>query len=208
RCDRWMAYHPQISSLLRTTAQPLALDVGYGASYTTTVEWARWLRTVNPDVRVTGLEINPERVLPPREGVRFELGGFELRGYHPQLVRAFNVLRQYDAHQVPAAWESVCSRLAPGGFFIERTCDELGGRSTSTLLNAQGPQSLTPSWVLLDVHTPEQLAERLPNAPIRRNGPGEPIYDLLQAADQAWAHTAGWAPHGPRVRWREARQLM
>src|SRR5699024_3071084 len=111
RCDRWMAYHPQISSLLRTTAQPLALAVyvGYVQSYTTTVEWARWLRTVNPDVRVTGLEINPERVLPPREGVRFELGGFELRGYHPQLVRAFNVLRQYDVDQVPAAWGSVCS---------------------------------------------------------------------------------------------------
>ena len=208
RCDRWMAYHPQISSLLRTTAQPLALDVGYGASYTTTVEWARWLRTVNPDVRVTGLEINPERVLPPREGVRFELGGFELRGYHPQLVRAFNVLRQYDVDQVPAAWESVCSRLAPGGFFIEGTCDELGRRSTWILLNAQGPQTLTLAWDPFDVDTPSQLAERLPKALIHRNVPGEPIYDLLQAADQAWAHTAGWAPYGPRVRWREARQLM
>ena len=55
-------------------AAPLAVDVGYGASHTTTVEWAGWLRQIRPDIEVVGLEINPERVLPPRDGVRFELG--------------------------------------------------------------------------------------------------------------------------------------
>ena len=54
RCDRWMVAHPEISSLLRSTDEPLALDVGYGASHTTTVEWAGWLRSVNPNTRVTG----------------------------------------------------------------------------------------------------------------------------------------------------------
>lgn len=75
RCDRWMAHHPLIQQALRRTSDPIALDVGYGASFTTTVEWARWLRTMRDDVRVTGLEIDPERVLPPRDGVTFELGG-------------------------------------------------------------------------------------------------------------------------------------
>ncbi|MDY3128331.1 MAG: class I SAM-dependent methyltransferase [Corynebacterium sp.] len=208
RCDRWMAHDPQIGELLRSVAQPLALDVGYGASHTTTTEWARWLRRVNPAVEVVGLEINPERVLPPRDGVRFELGGFELAGYTPQVVRAFNVLRQYDVDQVPVAWETVWSRLAPGGVFIEGTCDELGRRSTWLTITDRGPQRLTLSWDPFDVTAPSQLAERLPKVLIHRNVPGEPIYDLLQAMDSAWNRCAGWAPHGPRVRWREARTLL
>lgn len=208
RCDRWVAAHPSITALLRNVEEPLALDVGYGASHFTTVEWAGWLRRVNPRTRVTGLEIAPERVLPPRDGVTFELGGFELAGYRPQLVRAFNVLRQYDVAQVPEAWHEVTSRLAPGGFFIEGTCDELGRLSTWILLNADGPQSLTLSWDPSAVEKPSDLAERLPKALIHRNVPGEPIHDLLKEADRAWEYAAGWAPHGPRVRWRMTRQAL
>ena len=206
RCDRWVAHHPEISALLRSTAAPLALDVGYGASHTTTVEWATWLRTVNPNVVVKGLEINPERVLPPRDGVSFELGGFELAGYRPQLVRAFNVLRQYDVSQVEEAWHSVCSRLAPGGFFVEGTCDEIGRRSTWLLLDAYGPVSLSLAWDPFDVNQPSDLAERLPKVLIHRNVPGEKIHDFLSAADTAWVRNAGWAPHGPRVRWRHTHE--
>ena len=208
RCDRWVAAHPSITALLRNVEEPLALDVGYGASHFTTVEWAGWLWRVNPRTRVTGLEIAPARVLPPRDGVTFELGGFELAGYRPQLVRAFNVLRQYDVAQVPEAWHEVTSRLAPGGFFIEGTCDELGRLSTWILLNADGPQSLTLSWDPFAVEKPSDLAERLPKALIHRNVPGEPIHDLLKEADRAWEYAAGWAPHGPRVRWRMTRQAL
>ena len=55
---------------------------------------------------------------------------------------------------------------------------------------------------------PSQLAERLPKALIHRNVPGEGIHELLSAADRAWDHCAGWAPHGPRVRWRMAQALL
>ncbi|QRP59995.1 class I SAM-dependent methyltransferase [Corynebacterium minutissimum] len=208
RCDRWMVAHPEISSLLRSTDEPLALDVGYGASHTTTVEWAGWLRSVNPRTRVTGLEISPERVLPPRDGVTFELGGFELAGYRPQLVRAFNVLRQYDVDQVEKAWDTVTSRLAPGGFFVEGTCDELGRRAAWVLLDVSGPRSLTLAWDPFDVERPSDIAERLPKILIHKNVPGEPIHELLQAADDAWDRAAGWAPYGPRVRWRMAREQL
>lgn len=208
RCDRWMVAHPEISSLLRSTQEPLALDVGYGASHTTTVEWAGWLRSVNPRTRVTGLEISPERVLPPRDGVTFELGGFELAGYHPQLVRAFNVLRQYDVDQVEKAWDTVTSCLAPGGFFVEGTCDELGRRAAWVLLDVSGPRSLTLAWDPFDVERPSDIAERLPKILIHKNVPGEPIHELLQAADDAWDRAAGWAPYGPRVRWRMAREQL
>ncbi|WP_048588510.1 class I SAM-dependent methyltransferase [Corynebacterium pseudotuberculosis] len=208
RCDRWMAHHPDIRTALRRAQNPLALDVGYGASFTTTVEWARWLRTIRLNTQVTGLEIDPERVLPPRDGVTFELGGFELAGYRPTIVRAFNVLRQYDVDQVHAAWDMVTSRLQPGGFFIEGTCDELGRRSTWVLLDSSGPLSLTLAWDPFDVERPSDIAERLPKALIHRNVPGEKIHQLLSLADAAWNRSAPWASYGPRVRWRAARASL
>ena len=160
------------------------------------------------DLEVIGLEIDPERVLPPRDGVRFELGGFELADHRPHLVRAFNVLRQYDVDQVERAWESVLSRLVPGGLFIEGTCDEIGRRAVWLLLDRDGPVSLTFAWDPWDVEKPSDLAERLPKILIHRNVPGERIHALLSAADQAWDHAAGWEPYGPRVRWRNARQML
>ncbi|WKK60771.1 class I SAM-dependent methyltransferase [Corynebacterium sp. P3-F1] len=208
RSDRWTRYNPDVQSLLSGVDEPLAVDVGYGASHTTTVEWARWLREINPATRVVGLEIHPDRVLPPRDGVTFELGGFELAGYQPHLVRAFNVLRQYDVDEVPNAWDTVTSRLAPGGLFIEGTCDELGRRAAWLLIDAAGPRSLTLAWDPEDVERPSDVAERLPKVLIHRNVPGEPVHDLLAAADEAWERSAGWAPHGPRVRWREAHRLL
>lgn len=202
-----MRHNPEIAAAL-SVPHPLALDVGYGASHTTTCEWATWLRQIAPGIQVTGLEINPERVLPPRDGVTFELGGFELAGYQPNLVRAFNVLRQYDVAQVEDAWREVCSRLAPGGFFVEGTCDELGRRSCWVTLDASGPRTLTMAWDPFDVEKPSDLAERLPKRLIHDNVPGTPINRLLTAMDDAWAKSAGWAPYGPRIRWREARALL
>lgn len=208
RSDRWSIHHPELRGMLSSAPLPHAVDVGYGASFTTTVEWARWLRRLRPDIRVTGLEINPERVLPPREGVEFELGGFELAGYRPHLVRAFNVLRQYDVEQVTAAWNLVLDNLAPGGMFIEGTSDELGRRATWVLLDKSGPRSLTLAWDPMAVERPSDLAERLPKMLIHRNVPGEKIHGLLTTLDNAWERSAGWQPYGPRVRWRQTRELL
>ncbi|WP_448851683.1 class I SAM-dependent methyltransferase [Corynebacterium sp. 335C] len=208
RADRWLAHHPDAAAVLRRAEAPLAVDLGYGASHVTTCEWARHLRRVDPRVRVVGLEIEPSRVLPPRDGVEFALGGFELAGLRPHLVRAFNVLRQYDAGDVDDAWREVCGRLAPGGLFLEGTCDEIGRRATWILLGAEGPRTLTLAWDPNDVERPSDLAERLPKVLIHRNAPGEPVHDLLAAADRAWDMAAGWAPHGPRQRWRVALESL
>ncbi|WKD59926.1 hypothetical protein [Corynebacterium caspium] len=209
RCDRWLVHQEATRRALHAGgSSALALDVGYGASWTTTVEWARWLRRVRPDVHITGLEINPALLQEPREGVNFELGGFELAGYRPNLVRAFNVLRQYDAAEVPAAWELVCSRLHPEGLFIEGTCDEIGRRCCWITLGPEGPRTLTLAWDPFTVTKPSDLAERLPKILIHRNIPGEPIHELLRQADAAWEHAAGWSPYGPRVRWRQAHAML
>ncbi|MEJ4100593.1 class I SAM-dependent methyltransferase [Corynebacterium mastitidis] len=208
RCDRWLCHHEPARRLLMRADAPLAIDLGYGASHTTTVEWAGWLRRVRPDTRVLGLEIDPARVLPPQGGVTFALGGFELAGHRPHLVRAFNVLRQYDVADVPPAWRSVTSRLAPGGLFVEGTCDEVGRRSSWITLDRHGPRTLTLAWDPFDVERPSDVAERLPKALIHRNRPGEAIHALLRACDEAWDRCAGWSPYGPRVRWRQAKALL
>jgi hypothetical protein len=129
RMDNWIC--ARLGAGLRAAADPLVVDLGYGASPVTTVELARRLTAVRPDVRVVGLEIDAERVAaaapfadPPR--LDFARGGFELAGHRPALVRAANVLRQYTEPAASAAWETLRSGLASRGALVEGTCDELG----------------------------------------------------------------------------------
>ncbi|MFB9376014.1 class I SAM-dependent methyltransferase [Kineococcus gynurae] len=210
RVERWLAQTQ--ARRLRASVDPLVVDLGYGARAFTTLDLQRWLRRVRPDVRVVGLEISPERVQRARADVaaradapEFHLGGFELGvpgGGAPVLVRAFNVLRQYDEAEVAASWELLRSRLAPGGLLVEGTCDELGRRSTWVALDRErGPVSLTLAARLADLPGPAALAERLPKALIHRNVPGEGVHDLLRAAESAWARAAPAGTFGVRQRW-------
>jgi len=117
-------------------------------------------------------------------------------------VRAFNVLRQYDVADVPAAWAEMTGRLAPGGLLVDGTCDELGRRCCWVLLDATGPVSLTLACDPRHIERPSDLAERLPKVLIHHNVSGQPIHALLSAADRAWATAAGHSVFGPRERWR------
>ncbi|MDZ5444594.1 class I SAM-dependent methyltransferase [Micromonospora sp. 4G57] len=207
RVDNWIA--ETCGDALRAAADPLVVDLGYGATPVTAVELrARLAAGVRADVRVVGLEIDPVRVAaaqpaadPP--GLTFARGGFELAGLRPALVRAFNVLRQYDEGEVADAWHTVTDRLAPGGLLVEGTCDELGRLGSWVLLDADGPRTLTLAAKLTTLTSPAELAERLPKALIHRNVPGERIHDLIRALDDAWRAAAGYAPFGPRHRWLE-----
>ncbi|MCV7192502.1 SAM-dependent methyltransferase [Mycolicibacterium brumae] len=206
RCDRWLAHSPRVRRVLTEAADPLVVDLGYGALPVTTLELAARLRAVRSDLRVTGLEIDPERVATAAaaagDGVDFALGGFELAGLRPVLVRAFNVLRQYPEHEVLAAWARLRAGVTADGLIVDGTCDELGRRCAWVLLDAAGPVSLTLACDPRRIDRPSDLAERLPKALIHRNVDGEPIHDLLRAADRAWANAAGHGVFGPRARWR------
>ncbi|MEU4340313.1 class I SAM-dependent methyltransferase [Nocardia sp. NPDC023852] len=208
RSDRWLIHDELVTTRLRDTADPLVVDLGYGASPWTTFELAARLQRVRADVRVVGLEIDPQRVVPSRDGVAFARGGFELAGLRPVLVRAFNVLRQYPEAAVPDAWSTIRSGLAPDGLLVDGTCDELGRRCAWVLLDRAGPRSLTLAWDPFTVERPSDIAERLPKVLIHRNVPGEPVHTLLAAADRAWARAAPLAPFGPRVRWRAAAEFL
>jgi hypothetical protein len=208
RVDNWIAAH--CGDALRAAADPLVVDLGFGASAITAVELrGRLASAVRPDVRVVGLEIDPVRVReaaaaadPP--WLTFRRGGFELAGLRPVLVRAMNVLRQYDESDVDSAWRTVTAALAPGGVLVEGTCDELGRLAGWLCLTADGPRSLTLAAKLSTLDTPATLAERLPKALIHRNVPGEPVHDLIQALDRGWRAAAAYAPFGPRQRWVRA----
>jgi hypothetical protein len=204
RVDRWITGTQ--SARLRDAVDPLVVDLGYGASPVTTVELAARLADVRRDVRVLGLEIDPDRVAaaqpsadPPR--LEFARGGFELAGRRPVLVRALNVLRQYEEPAAADAWTELCGRLGPGGLLVEGTCDEVGRRACWVALDATGPLTLTLAARVADLDRPSDLAERLPKALIHHNVPGEPVHTLLQAFDQAWTAGAPYQAFGPRQRW-------
>jgi hypothetical protein len=191
---------------LRDSARPLVVDLGYGSSAVTTLELVDRLAPEVNGLEVVGLEIDPARVAaveaerdPPR--VDFRVGGFELAGLQPVLVRAFNVLRQYDEQSAAQAWDTMRAALGPGGLIVEGTCDEWGRRSAWVALDADGPLTLTLSTRVSDIETPSDLAERLPKALIHRNVPGQPVHDFLKAFDATWAAAAGLSAFGPRQRW-------
>lgn len=220
RVDRWIARHPA----LRAAADPLVVDLGYGASAVTALELHARLARTRPDVEVLGLEIEPARVARAREQVAlvraggspfaadarvsFALGGFEVPtpgSRRPAVIRAMNVLRQYREDEVGGAWARMCGRLAPGGLLVEGTCDEIGRIVTWVAVGADAvPQTLTISLRLAGLQHPSIAAERLPKALIHRNVPGERVHALLAALDDEWMRAASVAPFGPVHRWQTA----
>lgn len=210
-------------AVLREAPHPLVVDLGFGASAVTTLEMHRRLVRVAPGVEVIGFEIEPARVetarrqldavrrggtaFPSDALVSFERGGFELplpRGRQAEVVRAFNVLRQYDETAVAQAWETMTARLAPDGVLVEGTCDEIGRVCTWIEIGREGPRSLTLSLRLAAIPSPAIAAERLPKALIHRNVAGEPVHAFLTALERAWERSAPLAVYGPGQRWTAA----
>lgn len=239
RNDRWIA----ASTALRRAADPLVIDLGYGASGVTAFELAARLRRVRPDAEVLGLELDPARVatadaqlrevqagrtpFPPDLAVSFGRGGFEIPlpdGRRAAVIRAMNVLRQYDEADVAAAWRTMSDRLAPDGLLVEGTCDEIGRVAGWVDVRPGGDAvRFTISLRLAELERPSIVAERLPKALIHRNVAGESIHRLLQDLDREWERAAplstfgatqrflaavsalreaGWPVLGGRTRWR------
>jgi len=165
---------------------------------------------VRADIEVIGIEIDPERVQAAQSlaqpGLSFHTGGFEVPmagNRQPIMIRAFNVLRQYEEVGVVAAWRTMTARLALEGFLVEGTCDEIGRLSTWVALRSHSdtPETFSMSMQLNSIEQPSDIAPRLPKALIHRNVPGERIHDLLRTLDDAWLSQAAMIPFGARQRW-------
>jgi hypothetical protein len=114
---------------------PLVADLGFGAFAWTTLEMRDRWRTINPDLRVLGIEIDPERVAAARPyadppAIDFQLGGFNLTTLcgtqSVRLIRCYNVLRQYEEEAVPPALHEMGQALEVGGVLIEGTSNPTG----------------------------------------------------------------------------------
>ena len=208
RIDRYIATLPA----LRTTPDPLVVDLGYGASATTSLELYDRLSHTRPDVEVLGIEIDPERVrvasLSARPGVSFRLGGFEIPGRRPAIIRALNVLRQYDESEVLENWKRMTARLQPAGALVEGTCNEIGRVCSWVTVTDAGPQSLTVSLRLAELERPSIVAERLPKVLIHRNIAGERVHDFVESLDRHWQYNAALGAFGPSQRWIAVAKAM
>ncbi|MEY4458062.1 MAG: hypothetical protein RIS25_655 [Actinomycetota bacterium] len=211
RMDRWLARHRRFLAM----TNPTVVDLGYGAAPWTALELFDRLSSVNPGTTVVGIEIDPERVqaaLPfAKDGVTFQRGGFEvpLPGRRTaDVIRAFNVLRQYDETEVAGIWDQLRSRLSPGGILIDGTCDEIGRVSTWVSLGTDGPETFTVSLRLEELEVPSIAAERLIKALIHRNIPGERIHDFFVDLDRYWAINSPLAVYSPIQRWVATVRMM
>lgn len=109
------------------------VDLGYGFDPRTTLESAMRFRKLNPNLKILGVEIDKERVAAAQpyadEKTFFRLGGFNLplkENESVRLVRAFNVLRQYEEKDVLPAYEKLMEYVLPNGLMIEGTSTPYG----------------------------------------------------------------------------------
>lgn len=198
---------------------PLAVDLGYGKTPVTAFELLHRIQKVNPNSKVLGIEIDPERVseaLPlASKNLNFVHGGFEIPipaevsdRKDVDLIRAFNVLRQYDEAEVASAWKLMQSRLSESGFIVEGTCDEIGRIASWITLDREAPRFFTISLRLGGLSEPSKVAERLPKVLIHKNTPGNRIYEFLRDLDLAWARVSGFSSFGASQQFSQAANLL
>lgn len=190
------------------------VDLGYGAEPFTTLESAERLRRLNPSLPVMGVEIDPERVANAAPFVdqltQFRLGGFNLpllEGETVRLMRAFNVLRQYEESEVAAAWQTMGRYLLPGGLLVEGTSDPFGRLSVTNLLR-RCEAHLRYEGLLFSTNfgwgfEPGLFQPVLPKNCIHRMIPGEKINTFMTDWNQAIRETIAARNWGLR-QWFEA----
>jgi len=195
------------------------VDVGYGATPTTTLESAERFRRLNPSLPVLGVEIDPDRVAAARPyedaQTAFRLGGFNLplRAWpdgtpeHARLIRAFNVLRQYDESAVNEAYAALAECMLPGGLMIEGTSDPFGRVWVANLMRKPAEPDADVLWrqealvfstnfrAGFDLIAFQAV---LPKNYIHRVAPGEPMYLFFQDWKQAALMTAPFRVWGVR----------
>ncbi len=199
RVDNFIAmYAPELVRLKTDPGQTgFYVDLGYGAEPFTTLESAERLRRLNPDLPVLGVEIDPERVeraLPYADDrTLFRLGGFNvplLPGESARMIRAYNVLRQYEEDQVRESLIQLGECLLPGGLILEGTSDPFGRVSVTNLLRKQPDGGLLVEGLVFSTNfrwgfEPAIFQPVLPKNFIHRMLPGENIYEFMEAWKQA-----------------------
>jgi hypothetical protein len=231
RVDNFITrYDPGLLSRMDSAYKhALFVDLGYGAEPFTTLESATRFRRLNPALHVLGIEIDAVRVESAKpyadERTHFRLGGFNLplqQGVDGQpesvrLIRAFNVLRQYEETQVAEAYALMAPHVLPGGLLIEGTSDPYGRiwvahvmrrASLPNALHQTGERGFgSEAWVreALVLSTnfrsgfdPGMLQTVLPKNLIHHMVASEPIYNFFQTWKRATLETGSMRAWGAR----------
>lgn len=221
-----LLYEPSL--LTRTDslfADSLFVDLGYGFDARTTLESAARFRRVHPDLKILGVEIDKERVeaaLPfADDKTFFRLGGFNLplkNNERVRLIRAFNVLRQYEEKDFAPAYERLAEYVLPGGLMIEGTSTPFGSIWCANVVRRMESGSLLPNFRQQAVGVQsqwkfealvfstnfrlgfdvEEFQTILPKNLIHHVVQGEPIYDFFEAWKRSAKETAAMKTYGAR----------
>jgi hypothetical protein len=179
----------------------LFVDLGYGFDARTTLESAARFRRVNPNLPILGVEIDKERVdaaLPYADEItHFRLGGFNLplqSGESVRLIRAFNVLRQYEEKDFAPAYERLAEYVLPDGLMIEGTSNPFGSIWAANLVRKQEDgwkfEALVFSTSFRMGFDITDFQAVLPKNYIHRVVQGEPINDFLEMWKRSAAETS------------------
>ncbi|MBI5955299.1 MAG: methylase [Chloroflexi bacterium] len=209
-----LLYEPSL--LTRTTdsfRDAFFVDLGYGFDARTTLESAARFRRINPTLPILGVEIDKERVeaaLPHADEItHFRVGGFNLplrAGESVRLVRAFNVLRQYEEKDFAPAYETLARHVLPGGLMIEGTSNPYGSLWVANLVR-KTLESDSSSWKMealvfstnfrmgFDIADFQAV---LPKNHIHHVVKGEAIYDFFEAWKSSVAETSSTKTFGLR----------
>ncbi len=195
-------------------ASSLFVDLGYGVDPRTTLESARRFRKLNPGLSILGVEIDPERVqaaLPFADpNTSFRLGGFNLPlqgGETVRLIRAFNVLRQYEEAEFLPAYQRLAQYVLTGGLMIEGTSDPYGSLWVANLVRKKASTDVLQGWnfeaLVFSTNfrlgfDPQDFQAVLPKNHIHHVVPGERVHAFFEAWKHAAAETASFKTFGPR----------
>ena len=216
RLDQFlMAYDPG----LLNPKEAVVIDLGYGRIPVTTSEWFDRLRGRYPHVRMVGVERDVERVKAAasvaRDGLSFRQGDFQLPlkpSERVRLLRALNVLRQYEEGAAIQAHEQLVAQLDEGGLIAEGTCDPPGRTMVVTLLRrTEGrvrSEGLLFASGFQEGFEPRSFQAVLPKHLIHRVVEGEPIFDFFQAWDMAAKISRSQAQFGARQHFVAAAEAL
>lgn len=206
-----LLYEPSL--LTRTDglfAASCFVDLGYGFDARTTLESASRFRRANPNLRILGVEIDKERVeaaLPfADDKTFFRLSGFNLpmkAGEHVRLIRAFNVLRQYEEADFIPAYERLAEYVLPGGLIIEGTSTPFGQIWSANLARMMENGKWRMEALVFSTNfrlgfDVEEFQTILPKNYIHHVVKGEPIYDFFEAWKRSAAEISAAKVYGLR----------
>jgi len=205
-----LLYEPSL--LTRTDGlfqHSLFVDLGYGFDARTTLESAARFRRVNPKLPILGVEIDKERVeaaLPYADEITsFRRGGFNLPlqpAESVRLIRAFNVLRQYEERDFAPAYERLAEYVLPGGLMIEGTSNPFGSIWAANLVRKQEQgwkfEALVFSTSFRLGFEIGDFQAVLPKNHIHHVTPGEGVYDFFEAWKRSAAEKSAAKAFGLR----------